>query len=281
MRILPYLEEKNLYMAISQESAQFTNSGGPFAGSLYNGSTTYQHASCVTLPALICPNWTGNANTNGQSTIDVTARNPPTGAPEYAGVDSSRPGYGQQAYRGRVAPTNYKAIVGTHITRQNGNLAPLENGIMRLSGATGTKMAEITDGTSKTMLVAETTEWGYASWYDGTLNWLVTNDPNAALPPGKVGAPDQPPWVNAQIGISVGYNPAVPGTMPWLKSGMVSNRTLGNVNWGPSSDHVNGAVMHVFGDDHVIPITNACDAAVYLDMTTISGSEAVNPSLIN
>ena len=66
-----------------------------------------------------------------------------------------------------------------------------------------------------------------------------------------------------------------------MKSGTVSNPTTGNINWGPSSDHSNGAVMHVFGDDHVIPITNACDAATYLGLTTRSGSESIDPSQIN
>ncbi len=280
VRILPYLEEKNLYQTITQESNGFTIDGGPFTPSLYNGNNHSQHSSCVNLPALICPSWRGNLNTNGNATIDITSSNPPTGAPEYASVDSSAPRVGQQSYKGKVAPTNYKAVVGTHITRQNGNLAPLENGIMRLTAPQGTLMSEITDGTSKTLLVAETKECGYASWYDGTLNWLVTNNPNAALPPGKAGSPDQSPWANAQIGINVGYDPTISNSVPWLKSGMVSNRTIGNVNWGPSSDHSNGAVMNVFGDAHVISITNACDPAVYLNLTTINGGEAIDSSLI-
>jgi len=280
VRSLPYLEEKSLYQAVRTESNDFTVGSGPFTPSLYNGNTTYQHVSCVTLPAQICPNWTGDANTNGTSTIDITTGNPPVGAPEYANVDSSQPGVGQPSYKGKVAPTNYKVIVGTHITRQGGNLAPLENGIMRLTAPQGTLMSEITDGTSHTIMVAETKECGYASWYDGTLNWLVTNNPNAGMPPGDTGALDTSPWVNAQIGINRGYNPAVAGSVPWLKSGMVSNRTIGNVNWGPSSDHTNGAVMHVFADDHVIPITDACDAKVYLNLTTINGGESIDASLI-
>ena len=280
VRILPYLAQTNTYWAISEESAGFSVSTGPFTPSIYNGNTTCQHTSCVILPYLICPDWGGNANTHGNTTIDVTGGNPPTGAPEYANVDSSLPGAGNQSYKGMVAPTNYKAVVGTHLTNQYGNLAPLENGAMLLTARVGSTIASFTDGTSKTIMVAETKECGYASWYDGTLNWVVTNNPNAATPPGAAGTPDQPPWVNAQSGINVGFDPAIAGSKPWLKSSMVSNPIRGNVNWGPSSDHAGGIVMHVFGDDHVSPITSAIDPQIYLDLTTRAGGEAVNPAQI-
>ena len=271
VRVLPYLDQQNLYISISQESNGFVTGTGPFTPALYNGSTTSQHASCVPLSALICPDWLGNANTHGSSTIDITSGNPATGAPEYASVDSNLPGVGNQSCKGMVAPTNYKAIVGTHITRQNGNLAPLENGAMKLTAGQGTAITEITDGTSHTLLLAETKECGYASWYDGTLNWLVTNDPNAAAPPGQ---PDLlQPWTTAQTGINVGYDPRHPQSQPWLKSGMVSNPIIGNVNWGPSSEHTNGQVMHVLVDGHVIPITNQVDPQTYLSITTRAGGE--------
>lgn len=272
VRILLYLECKYEYVDTSSQSNGFTVSTGPFTPSIYLGAATYQHVSCVTIPTFICPYWRGNTNTHGGTTIDVTR----SGAPEYAAVDSSLPGTGSRSFLGMVAPTNYKAIVGTHITNQNGNLAPLENGAMLLTAKRGSTIGEFVDGTSKTMLVAETKECGYASWYDGTLNWVVTNNPNAAQPPGAVGTPDSPPWVNAQAGINVGYDPARPGSKPWLAGGMVSNQTLGNVNWGPSSDHPDGTVMHVFGDDHVLPITNVVDPQIYLDLTTRAGLEAID-----
>ena len=101
----------------------------------------------------------------------------------------------------------------------------------------------------------------------------------------------QPPWTTATVGINVGYNPAlgaVAGNVPWLPGSKIKNPVTGKpdnataaVGWGPSSDHSNGAVMHVFGDDHVIPITNACDPATYLNLTTRAGSESIDSSLIN
>ena len=132
MRILPYLEEKNLYAAISQESTGFADTKGAFDPIIWNGSTTWQHASCVTLPgAAICPSWGGNGNTNGQTTVDSTS----TGAPEYASVNSSGTAgpTGSTNYTGRVAPTNYKAVVGTQINSTTKN--PLEDGAMLLTAS--------------------------------------------------------------------------------------------------------------------------------------------------
>src|ERR1700693_1826010 len=43
VRILPYLEEKNLYSAISQESTGFSITTGAFIPGIYNGTTPWQH----------------------------------------------------------------------------------------------------------------------------------------------------------------------------------------------------------------------------------------------
>jgi hypothetical protein len=49
--------------------------------------------------------------------------------------------------------------------------------------------------------------------------------------------------------------------------------------WGPSSSHSNGAVMHVFGDDHVTALTDQCDAPTYLGLCTRAGGESINATL--
>jgi hypothetical protein len=144
----------------------------------------------------------------------------------------------------------------------------------------------MSDGTSKTFMVAETKEWGYCSWYDGTMNWVVTNNPNATQAPGATANPNLPPWQFAQVAINQGFNPALVGTAatatnkPYLASSLVINPIKQNQNWGPSSDHSNGAVMHVYGDDHVDAITDQVDPPTYLDLTTRAGSESINTQLI-
>lgn len=294
VRILPYIEESNLYKNIDINSSQFsvTASGstvtsnapkGPFDTNIVNGSATYQHCSCVFLNAVVCPSWGGDANTNGTTTVDNnTPTNNGVGAPEYAVITETTSG-APAGFVDQPAPTNYKAVVGTHIsTTGSPSKVPLENGAMLLSATTGSTASSISDGLSKTFMVCETKEWGYCSWYDGTLNWVVTNNPNSTAP----GTNNLPPWINAVVAINVGYNPALANTaaastnIPYLKSSNIYTPMSANENWGPSSDHSNGAVMHVYGDDHVDAITDQCDAQTYLSLTTRAGSESVNTTLI-
>jgi len=266
VKILPYLEEGNLYKSIAKES-NVTLPGDhtttafsipPFSPRIVNGTVAYQHASCVFLQAMICPSWAGNRNTSEYTTVDVTL------APEYADVGAtSMPPPGD--FKNIPAPTNYKAVVGTHIA----DGVPVEDGAMLLTADNGSTLKSISDGTGKTLLVAETKECGYASWYDGTLNWIVTNDPNAASPPGTDG---KPPWTGAQLAIPASRT-WDQNSVPYLKRTNTKNSPLGDVRWGPSSDHSNGQVMHVFCDDHVEAITNLCDPQVYLNLTTRAGGE--------
>jgi prepilin-type N-terminal cleavage/methylation domain-containing protein len=276
--ILPYLEENNLYKAISTGSNRFTISTGPFTNTIVNGTNLTQHVSFVTLSAFVCPSWAGDGYTNGNTTIDVgTTAGAPAGygASEYAAVDSSPTPSG---IAGHVAPTNYKAVVGTHMKDSGTPLqTPVENGGMVISASVGLTVGAYADGTSKTMMVAETKESSYASWYDGTLNWVVTHDPNKPAP----GTTDQPPWINAFASINKGKNPAIAGTVPYMLIAKTKNTPANDVWWGPSSDHSSGIVNHVFCDGHVIGITDAVDAATYLSLTTRAGSESIDETKIN
>lgn len=306
VRILPYIEENNLYKNIDYDTNQFSlGTGapkGPFDPGVLNGSATYQHAAEVFLNAVVCPSWGGDANTNGTSTVDATgsatagsgaSATGATAAPEYnltsLGISTTNAPAG---FVQVCAPTNYKAMVGSHIAASTTGIstpvkAPVEDGALLLTAATGSTASSITDGLSKTIMVAETKEEGYCSWYDGTLNWVVANNPNSGSP-GVSSAPNVPPWTNASIGINIGYNPTLSQAnnassfnvayMPTAHS--IVTMQAGQMDWGPSSDHSNGAVMHVFGDDHVTAITDQCDAATYLGLCTRAGNESINTNLI-
>jgi type II secretory pathway pseudopilin PulG len=296
VRILPYIEQGNLYKNIDINSSQFSvtpstgtpvSNGpqGPFDTHIVNGSATYQHCACVYLDAMICPSWGGDANTNGTTTVDnqtptATAN---VGAKEYAVITETTTG-APAGFLDIPAPTNYKAIVGTHINTTSGGTTnvPLENGAMLLSATQGSTASAVSDGLSNTVMLCETKEWGYCSWYDGTLNWVVGNNPNQPSP----GTNNLPPWIGASISINQGYNPALLGTalatqnQPYLPTSMMNTKAAGPMDWGPSSDHSNGAVMHVYGDDHVGAITDQCDAPTYLGLITRAGSESINTTLI-
>jgi prepilin-type N-terminal cleavage/methylation domain-containing protein len=291
--ILPMLEETNLYNSISQNSARFTDPKGPFDNINVYGSATYQHVSCVSLPALICPSWGGDGYTNSNTTIDVgTSVGAPAGygASEYANVDSNAPGTGVNAFKGKVGVTNYKAMVGTHIST-TGARHIVENGGFVYSGNQGLTEGAISDGSSKTIFCVETKESSYASWYDGAVCWLVANDPNQTTAPGTN---DSPPWAaangttNAHPAINVGYNASLAGTTstvpnkPYLVKGNTPIGAMANDWWwGPSSDHGGGIVSHVYGDGHTLGVTDQVDAATYLGLTTRNGSEPIDDTKIN
>jgi prepilin-type N-terminal cleavage/methylation domain-containing protein len=276
IRVLPHLEEVNYYNNLTQKSNRFTIRNGPFDPSLVTRTFPTQHVSCVPLTTAICPDWAGNAYTHNNMTVDAgRAANPDEpadqGAPEYAAVDAATPGNGDESFKGRVAPTCYKAMVGTHMVKG----MPTENGGMALSGQ-GLTMNAFGDGTSKTIMLCESKECGYASWYDGTLNWLVGNDPNQPAP----GADDKPPWINAAVALNKGFDPKAANSVPYLKKDNSSNKPQNDIWWGPSSDHANGIVYHLIADGHTISITDACDPATYLGLITRDGGERIDDSKI-
>ncbi len=284
MQILPYMEEKNLYANISNNSQKFVTSKGPFDPNILNGNATATpapaHCATVYLPGLVCPSWTGNSNTNGNTTVDSTSSY--GGAPEYNS--------GQFV---NTAPTNYKAVIGTQVISKN----PVEDGGMLMTALQGCKIASFGDGTSKTFIVAESQETGYSSWYDGVLNWVVTADPQSSATTaqgtstnGNWGAGSGPPWIAAPtVSIQNGYNPnlsptpATGGTSQnhqYLTTSSVTAGPTKGLNWGPSSSHSGNIVVHLFADGHVIGITDGVDPATYLNLTTRNGSEAINDTLI-
>jgi hypothetical protein len=293
VQVLPYFEEKQLYSNIQNNSQKFTTTQGspqgPFNTGIVNGNPSQSpvpaHCGTVYLPGLVCPSWTGNSNTNGNTTVDSTTAY--GGAPEYA---SALSGQGVN-----IAPTNYKAMIGTQVLAQH----PVEDGGMIMTATRGTSLSTIStgDGTSKTFLCAETAETGYSSWYDGTLCWVVAADPqtSSSTPQGTSqngnwGAGSGPPWIAAPtISLQSGYNsnlgstPGSGGTSAnhqYLPSSNCSNSPTKGLNWGPSSSHAGNIVMHLFADAHAQGISDGCDPATYLNLTTRNGNEAINDTLI-
>ena len=192
--------------------------GGPFDKAIVNNSASFQHCSCIALSQFVCPSWRGNANTKGNSTIDTTN----TGA-VLRNTPSCNRWNRQPRPNGFIDTARTDELQGD---RRNSNLqtagtnshAPVENGGLLLSVPQGLTAASFSDGLSFTLMVAETKECGYASWYDGTMNWLVTNSPSAKVVPGTN---DCPPWINAESAINRGYNPPLARTaatatnVPW------------------------------------------------------------------
>ncbi len=191
--IMPHMEESTLYQTIVSNSDKFQQ---PAFGTSFQSTTTPKwiglstgnfgpHASTAQISALICPSFSGDR------IVDVST------APGTLYAVSPPSGGGGSGFNGAggaqgVGMTNYNLFVGTDIrlttvtgapSSVGNKLTPYQNGAIALHatpassssyyGSTGSRLSRMVDGTSKTVVAAETKERWYGSWYDGTMNWLI------------------------------------------------------------------------------------------------------------
>lgn len=142
---------------------------------------------------------------------------------------------------------NYVAIGATTV----GNLWKTPDGV--IYPGSRTRLDDIRDGSSNTLLIAETREQNAAVWIDGGTASLTSRRYDDSNPPS---------YANAQIALNFSpyYNSAGQGI---------------DCLWGPSSTHVGGA-HHLFGDGGVRFISQSINAIVYDSLTTRSGGEPIN-----
>ncbi len=187
--IMPHMEESTLYQTIVNNSDKFSQ---PAFGTAFEQATTPKwiglasgnkgpHACTAQISALICPSFSGERVVD-TSVSPGTVYNPGTPSGGFGGAGNAQ----------GVGMTNYNLIVGTDIRvttvdgapstvgnkstpKQNGGIALHATPASSSSyyGSTGTRLSKMVDGTSKTVVAAETKERWYGSWYDGTMNWLI------------------------------------------------------------------------------------------------------------
>ncbi len=68
------------------------------------------------------------------------------------------------------------------------------------------------------------------------------------------------------------------GTPRWYWTGY---RNAENRNWGPSSEHGGGVVIHTYGDAHTESIPSSIDQNVYYALITRAGGEAADSKTSN
>ena len=254
VQILPFIEEKTLYDEISAKSQKFVLSG--FDTSAMIDATGTIHLSNREVPFLRCPSYAGTEYAR---------------APEY------------QQY-GQVGSGNYVCIPGTTILRSAGNTLVDDGAIVpRVSGESerirrrGRKLGDLSDGVSKTLIVTESREENYSSWYDGSATWVVPMRYGVEIVTrrdldGYLG-PDPSLIERGQDvhTINMGPKPSQPRGYymrrgrPWPGS---ENR-----QWGPSSEHSGGVVVHAFADARTVPIPEGTDETVYYRLCTVAGGE--------
>jgi prepilin-type N-terminal cleavage/methylation domain-containing protein len=245
-KALPYIEEANLYNEISRQSNRFRSAA--FDASYDIGGV---HFAAVEIPTLRCPAYTGSARST---------------AKEYAPFNKEA-----GTKKTGVAVGNYVATTATHLalvsttpTKANGIIVPGQ----------GLSMASVRDGTSRTILLAESREETYSSWYGSTGSWVVAL-PSAAKDPEL----DEIKILRtkAETPSPINFGPtAADKSRVYLEKDKWTNS--GPRTWGPSSEH-EGLAVHCFADVAVRPVADGIDPSVYIALVTRAGNDLHDPGV--
>lgn len=200
------------------------------------------------------------------------------------------------------ATSSYVALVASHFTNSKGLGLLFEkdsqqefdgNGLLAFPTASGQSvnrgmnLKAVTDGTSHTVVLAESKEQAYCAWIDGQSIWVIgawqgdSDVPNETWATnGMLGWPDQDKTscTSLNVGSRVVEQADTPLTPPDRVYLMAERYGAGhNRSWGPSSEHTGGAVNHVFADGHVTSIVgSAIDRNTYLRIISRDGGEAIS-----
>jgi type II secretory pathway pseudopilin PulG len=302
VRILPYVDQANLYNMISQASLKFTVdaftpydvAGGGAGGQAFSmnfvngrGAVATRHFAAIELDELICPGYDGAATVAPSAYTGKPVGNPPDayGNPAGSKLLGSPAQY--------AAVSNYVALSATHFPcMQYGLVAKLAatttipadaeapNGM--IVPGTGLNMKACTDGSSKTLMICETIEPAMNCWYDGTTAWttginpnsLANNPPSKADPTAAGAANPQKFWsvpASGTTALNVGPAPDTEIAYSPALAGYCATPQM--ISWGPSSNHAGGVVMHLVVDGSVHPISSEIDPALYMHLITRAGRE--------
>jgi len=170
--------------------------------------------------------------------------------PSYSGPDfSTDPLYVTTAGFDKFAIRNYVALGAKTVLSLSGAI-PAE-GVMYPLSKTGFR--DITDGTSNTIMIAESREERASVWIDGT----------TATVAARYMVPVPPTFAGNTT--SINYR-------PYFQGGIFPN-SIGQ-EYGPSSRHVGGA-HHLLCDGSVRFISENIDVVLYDSLTTRNGGEVV------
>jgi prepilin-type N-terminal cleavage/methylation domain-containing protein len=246
VQLLPHMEEKLLYDEIVGTSQNFAKPA--FDPAVANAAMV--HMSQRRIGSLKCPSFSGS------DTAKATEYNTP----------------------GNVAGGNYVAIVGTNLSAASAKFN--ENCIIvskKANSGKGFRVGDISDGLSKTVILTESREEHYSSWYDGQASWVtgfadtvVDTSLVALTTPAAANDGFKYPPIGSK---SLNYGPANPNdtTNKFIADSNYPG-SGGDRRWGPSSQHP-GVVIHVFADNHTQALPDTTESFVYYRMITRNGGE--------
>ena len=254
---LPYQEETALYDRIKTASS---GAGGSF--SILPTAITGSFAN-IQIAGLICPSWGGDAILASNNNLGATCFKAMSGRALCVGTPTP-------------FPTSTATTAGAWST---------EDGYIPLCPPSGTANSTKTyggrnfvggDGTSKTILIAESKEGGNTkpvtsgspttrtyncAWPLGFQTWLAASGSATAV----LGTDSANPYGTSQHSLNVSPYSAS------IVSGSTSAAQA--MAWGPSSDHAGNLVMHAMGDGSVRSIGADVAGGVYMALSTVSGGE--------
>ena len=252
VNVLPFMEEQLLYQDISNSSQKFKlnafdvnikrpdpNNAGSFVGN---------HLSARPVATLRCPKAPGDFAT----------------APDYSAVGTA------------PAVGHYVCFAGTHIDTMSSDI--VDNSAMALpnrNGGKGYKIEDLTDGTSKTLLLTDSREVEYGSWYDGQTAWVIGLRP-AVAPTEIITRPEDGYTGPVETKLhTLNYGPKDDRDTAqfYLAKGAGSWPGQQNRKWGPSSLHPGGVIVHVYADNHTSVIPDKIEPYLYYRLITRGGNE--------
>jgi hypothetical protein len=273
VKTLPYMEENALSDAITATSRRYSMQDvrGAFADYIVISDNAAvaepDHASVAPIGPLLCPSYAGE---------------------EEAGWDGYDVDTGGQTTN-KASAGNYVAVVGTHaestrvVTVNGVDYFIEENGAIisgRVNRGRGSGIGDLRDGVSKTVLISESKDERYSSWYCGESAWVLAFVPTLAfreqdIPRTQSGLLDFTEAIaNGDAAMGLQYGPDASGVSGPYWEDYSTRASGGHRNWGPSSEHSGGVVIHTFGDGHVLQLPSSVDPGVYYAMVSKSGGES-------
>jgi len=246
VQILSYMEETALYDQMSQLSEQFKL---PLNGNHFKISGTREYVIERPVELAICPSFPGENIAQGR-------------------------------YRPLTKPqvSNYHALVAGCVDGSRhtfADLNPTTGGMIVTKQASpkGLKIGDAKDGTSKTVIIAESKGETWTAWFSGVSTSTVALSPETVQCSRVLrNKPDGYPAPQPEVpsGMNYGRRASAPrdSTDPWFWETRKDKR-----EWGPSSAHSGDVVMHGYADGHVKALNSGIDAKTYFRLTTRGGSE--------
>ncbi len=302
VQILPFMEEEVTYKDIAQRVPTSRPFGdlldAAFSGTAAENPTTNPPDAvdantdvnpeivATQIPMLICPSYRGPKDA---ANFLVTATPPTVAAGNYVALSATSYEVGgattdleRRQAPPAVAVGNGSHCVGTVLCGNGGIPFPSRpNAAGQKVNIRGNGMQAFRDGTSKTIIAAETKEERLTSWYSGYASYAVGHWPTTTAPNGVAGSTTTSFVWNCIAPCKDSLNKGNPSGGEYYMSntgvGLNPHKQIGNVavehTYGPSSNHP-GVVIHCFADGHGRPVNDNIDANVYLHGITISGQRS-------